>query len=136
MLALSAEDGMLLEPALKEEIRDLLLLVWRAAGHPAASDSGDFIGFMRAVQDTRRNPSGATIPPCVFVFEQAAWVHVPSFRLWASIPALTNKLPVLTDVRNGLMLLGFTYFENVTRGFEGDSESACLWRGPIETLKG
>jgi hypothetical protein len=135
LLQLSAQDGLRLEPALKEEIRDLLRLVWRAAGQPAAGHSGEFIDFLRTVERTRRNPAG-TVPPCVFLAEDAAWVHVPSFRLWLSIPALTNRLPALTDVRNGLLLLGFTYHENLSRGYEGDSETACLWRGPLEVLEG
>jgi hypothetical protein len=149
LLQLSAEDGLRLEPALKEEIRDLLRLVWRAAHQPAAQDSGHFIDFMRAVQRTRRNPRWGLddidaprarpdreLPPCVFIAEGSAWVHVPSFRMWLSIPALTNKQPPLADVRNGLLLLGFTYCENLTRRKDGDSETACLWRGPLEVLEG
>jgi hypothetical protein len=135
LLQLAAQDDIRLEPALKEEIRDLLRLVWRAADQPIAHDSGKFIDFVRAAQRTRRNPNGA-VPPCVFIAEEATWVHVPSFRLWLSIPALTNKQPALADVRTGLLLLAFTYHENLSRGFEGDSETACLWRGPLEVLEG
>jgi hypothetical protein len=135
LLKLAAHDDIRLEPALKEEIRDLLRLVWRAAGQPQAADSRQFIEFVRAVLRTRRNPTGA-IPPCVFIAEEAVWVHVPSLRLWASIPAVTNKQPALADVRNGLLLLGFTYHENLSRGFEGDAETVCLWRGPLEVLEG
>jgi hypothetical protein len=105
LLQLAAENGIRLEPALKEEIRDLLRLMWRAANQPVAENSGQFIDFIRAAERTRRNPTG-TVPPCVFIAEASVWVHVPSFRLWLSIPALTNKQPALTDVRNGLLLLG------------------------------
>jgi hypothetical protein len=133
LLQLAAEDGIRLEPALKEEIRDLVRLMWRAAGQPVAMDSGEFIDYMRAVQHTRRSPAGAC-PPCVFAAEEQAWIHVPSFRAWLSLPSLTNKLYPLTDVRNGLLLLGFTYCENLSRGHEGESETVCLWRGPLEVL--
>jgi hypothetical protein len=150
LLQLSAEDSLRLEPALKEEIRGLMRLVWRAADQPVAENSDRFIAFMRAIDCARRNPkwglddsidasrrvSASKFPPCVFVAEEAAWVHVPTFRLWLSIPALTNHQPPLADVRNGLLLLGFTYCENLTRGKDGDSETACLWRGPLEVLEG
>jgi hypothetical protein len=154
LLKLAAKDDIRLEPALKEEIRDLLRLVWRAADQPTAKGSDEFIDFVRAAQRTRRNPKWGgedstarmppstakaltvAIPPCVFIAEEAVWVHVPSLRLWASIPAITNTLPTLTNVRNGLLLLGFVYCENLSRGFEGDSETACLWRGPLEVLEG
>jgi hypothetical protein len=151
LLKLAAMDDIRLEPALKEEIRDLLRLVWQAAGRPYAKDSGEFIGFIRAVQRTSRNPKWVwgdsarapqtakptvAIPPCVFVSEEAVWVHVPSLRLWASIPAITNTVPTLTNVRNGLLLNNFIYCENLTRGFNGDNETACLWRGPLSVLEG
>lgn len=134
LLQLSAKDGMRLESPLKEEVRDLLRLMWDAASQPAAEDGGQFIEYIRVVRRARRNPAG-TIPPCVFVAEESTWVHVPALRTWLSIPALTNKLYPLADIRNGLMLLGFAYFENLSRGFEGDSETACLWRGPLEVLE-
>jgi hypothetical protein len=54
--------------------------------------------------------------------------------LWLSIPALTNRLYPLSDIRNGLLPLGFAYCENLSRGYEGDSETACLWVGPVEVL--
>jgi hypothetical protein len=133
LLELAARDGLRLEPALKEEIRDLVRLMWRAAGQPAAKDSGEFMEFMRAVQHTRRNPAGA-FPPCVFAAEEQAWIHVPSFRAWLSLPSLTNRLYPLTEVRNGLLLLGFVYCENLRRGHEGDTETTCLWRGPLDVL--
>ena len=107
LLQLAAADGQRLEPPLKEEVRDLIRLVWRSAGQPESRDSGEFIEFVRAVAGTRRNPAGA-IPPCVFVAEGHVWIHVPSFRLWLSIPTLTNRLFSLADIRNGLMLLGFS----------------------------
>ena len=133
LLQIAAADGQRLEPPLKEEVRDLIRLMWRSAGQPTSKDSGGFIEFVRAVAVARRNPTGA-IPPCVFVAEEHVWVHVPSFRLWLSIPALTNKLFPLADIRNGLMLLGFIYCENLSRGHQGDSETACLWRGPLDVL--
>jgi hypothetical protein len=133
LLQLAAKDGLSLEPALKEEVRDLVRLMWRAARQPVAKNSGEFIEFMRAVQQTRRNPAGA-VPPCVFAAEKQAWVHVPSFRAWLSLPSLTNRMYPLAEVRNGLLLLGFVYCENLRRGHEGDTETTCLWRGPLTVL--
>jgi hypothetical protein len=70
----------------------------------------------------------------VFIAEEYCWVHVPTFRNWISMPALTNRLYPLADIRQGLLLLGFEYQKDVTRGAAGDSESASLWRGPIGVL--
>jgi hypothetical protein len=53
-----------------------------------------------------------------------------------SLSKFTNKLYPLADIRNGLILLGFEYMENLSRGAEGDSERLCLWRGPVDTLDG
>jgi hypothetical protein len=157
MLKLS-EQNIRLKPAFEEETRDLLRIVWQAAGQPSAKDSSEFIGFIRTVKTTRRNPKWGweepapqpkyspyspemprkrepePIPPCVFLFEEVAWVHLPSLRMWASIPAITNTWPQTVNVRNGLILLGFEYQENMSRGYDGDSETVCLWRGPLDVL--
>jgi hypothetical protein len=151
-----ADKNVWLEPALKQEIRDLVRLVWEAAGQPTAQDNPQFIYFMRKVQSARRNPRwgmpepparpgpgnpetepppGDDLPPCVFIAEGKSWVHVPSFRVWLSIPALINRMPPLADVRNGLLLLGFIYHENLTRRDDDDKESLCLWEGPLEALQ-
>jgi hypothetical protein len=134
LLRLASADGILLENALREETRDLLRLMWRQSGQSAAKTGEDFIEFMRTILSTRRDPHGEA-PPSVFVAEGQAWVHVPTLRTWLSTPGFMNKLYPLADIRNGLLLLGFAYFENLSRGFEGDSESLCLWRGPLEVLE-
>jgi len=133
ILRIASGDAQTLEPPLKEETRELLRLMWRAAGQPLADDSEQFIDIMRAVLRSRRDPQG-TPPPCVFIAEESAWVHAPTFRAWLFIPSMMNKLYPLADIRNGLLLLGFTYIENLTRGADGDSETCCLWRGPLDTL--
>jgi len=133
LLRLAAADGITIEPALREETRDLLRLMWRQSGQKSTADGADFIGFMRAILSSRRDPRGEA-PPSVFIAEELCWVHVPSLRLWLSTPGFTNKLYPLADIRNGLLLLGFVYCENLTRRWESDSETACLWRGPLEVL--
>lgn len=135
ILKLATADEVTLGSPLKEEIRDLLRTMWRAAGQPCAITSADFIALVRATLRARRDPRGP-IPSCVFAAEESVWVHVPSLRAWASIPAITNRIYLLADVRNGLLLLGFTYHENLTRGADGDSETVCLWRGPLDVLEG
>ena len=135
ILQIAGLDAIALEPALKEETRDLIRMMWRAAGQPAAKDSAEFIDLMRAIQRSRRDANGET-PPCVFLAEERCWLHIPTFRYWLSLPKFTNKLYPLPDIRGGLTLLGFLYQDNLTRGSDGDSERACLWRGPLETVEG
>jgi hypothetical protein len=139
LLQIASEDQQRLEHPLREETRELLRLMWRASGQAAADSNHAFINYVRAVLAARRDPQ-ATPPPSVFVFEEACWVHLPTLRRWLSIPALTNKNYPLEDVRRGLLLLGFEYFENVTRrvpataATKADAESCCLWRGPLVAL--
>jgi hypothetical protein len=134
LLTLGAADAAPLENATKQEVRDLLQIVWQASGKHEAGNNAEFITFVRTALRARRNPEGP-VPPCVFAAEGAAWVHVPSFRNWLYIPALTAKLYPLAEIRNGLLMLGFIYHENLTRRNEADSETACLWRGPREVLR-
>lgn len=135
-LRFASKDKILLRHPLKEKIQDDLMLAWEAAGRPSAKDNGQFIDFMREVKTTRRNPALVRIPPVVFIAEECAWVHVPSFRLWLGIPSLRQHSPELEEVRNGLLLLEFRYCENCHRGYDGDEEASCLWRGPVEALEG
>jgi hypothetical protein len=100
---LAIADGIAIEPALTEEVRDLLRLMWRHAGQPNAANKAKFIGYMRDILASRRDPRGETpIPPAVFIAEQKAWTHVPTLRAWLSLPSFTNKLYPLADIRNGL----------------------------------
>jgi hypothetical protein len=134
ILRITGNDHIAMEPVLKEETREQLRLMWRRSGQPIATDNVQFIAFMRAALHSPRNPHAESLPSCVFVAEESCWVHVSSFRWWISIPVLTNQQPPLVDVRNGLTLLGFEYHENLTRRAEGDSETACLWQGPMDVL--
>jgi hypothetical protein len=54
----------------------------------------------------------------------------------ASVLELTTAGPSRFDERGAAlhMLLGFVYFENITYGHDTDSETACLWRGPLDVL--
>jgi len=133
LLRIACEDQQMLEHPLKAEMRDLLLLMWRTSGQPTATSNREFINFVQTALSMPRDPHGAP-PPCVFVAEQACWVHLPTLRRWLSIPALTNKQYPLEDARRGLLLLGFEYRENVTRRHKGDAETCCLWRGPLDVL--
>jgi hypothetical protein len=135
ILKLAAADSKVLDHPLKEEARELLRLMWRAADQPCAANSADFMDIMRAILRARRDPTGAP-PPAVFIAEDYTWTHVPTLRNWMSLSKFTNKLYPLADIRNGLILLGFEYMENLSRGAEGDSEQLCLWRGPLNTLEG
>jgi hypothetical protein len=59
---------------------------------------------------------------------------MPTFRNWISLSNLTNRLYPFGDIRQGLLLLGFEYQKDVTRGHDKASQSASLWRGPIDVL--
>ena len=133
IIRLAAQDSIRVEHVLKVECKDLLTLMWRYAKQPTATNSKQFMEFLVAISQSVRDRERPA-PPCVFTGEGYCWVHVPTFRNWISMPALTNRLYPPADIRQGLLLLGFEYQKDVTRGADGDSESASLWRGPIDVL--
>jgi hypothetical protein len=133
IVRLAARDAIRVEHVLKAECKDLLILVWRYAKQPSAKNSKQFMQFLIEISQWVRNRAQAA-PPCVFTAESFAWVHLPCFRNTLSLPALTNRLYPFGDIRQGLLLLGFEYQKDVTRGCDGVSESASLWRGPIDVL--
>jgi hypothetical protein len=133
IIRLAAQDAVRVEHVRKAECKDLLIQMWRYAGQKTASDSKQFMDFLIAISKSVRDREQPA-PPCVFIAEGFCWVHVPTFRNTLSLPALTNRLYPLEDIRQGLLLLGFKYQKDLTRGADGDSESASLWRGPIDVL--
>jgi hypothetical protein len=133
IIRLAARDAIRVEHVLKAECKDLLILMWRYAKQPSAVDSKQFMDFLIAISQSVRDREQPA-PPCVFTAEEYCWVHVPTFRNWISLSSLTNRLYPLADIRQGLLLLGFEYVKDVTRGHDGDSESASLWRGPLDVL--
>jgi hypothetical protein len=133
IIRLAARDAIRVEHVLKAECKDLLVLMWRYAKQPSAKGSKQFMDFLIAIGKSVRDREHAA-PPCVFTAEEHCWVHVPTFRNWISMPALTNRLYPLGDIRQGLLLLGFEYQKDVTRRADGDSESASLRRGPVDVL--
>jgi hypothetical protein len=133
ILRLAERSAMKIEPVLKSECRDLLIQMWRYSKQPSAKNSEEFMEYLVQIRKSIRNRESPS-PPCVFIAEGFCWVHVPTFRNWLSLPMLTNRLYPLADIRNGLLLLGFDYVKDVTRGHAGDEESASLWRGPVDVL--
>jgi hypothetical protein len=133
IIKLAARDAIRVEHVLKAECKDLLILMWRYTHQATAKNSKEFMDFLIAISQAVRDREQPA-PPCVFVAEECVWVHVPTFRNWLSMPMLTNRLYPLADIRQGLLLLGFDYVKDVTRGADGDSESASLWRGPLDVL--
>jgi hypothetical protein len=133
IIRLSARDAIRVEHVLKAECKDLLILMWRHAKQPSAGDSKAFMRFLLEISQSVRGRE-QPVPPCVFVAEGYCWVHVPTFRNWISLSSLTNHLYPLSDIRQGLFLLGFEYQKDVTRGHERDSASASLRRGPLDVL--
>jgi hypothetical protein len=133
LIRLAAQDAIRVEHVLKAECKDLLILMWRYAKQPNAENSRQFMEFLIAILQSVRGREQPA-PPCVFTAEEHCWVHIPTFRNWLSLSSLTNRLYPLADIRQGLLLLGFDYQKDVTRGADGDSESASLWRGPLDVL--
>jgi hypothetical protein len=131
--AILSGNAIRVDHALKAETKGLLVLMWQYAEQPSARNSKEFIDFLIKISQSMRDREQPA-PPCVFTAEEYCWVHVPTFRKWISLSSLTNGLYPLTDIRQGLLLLGFDYQKDVTRGHDGDSESASLWRGPIDVL--
>jgi hypothetical protein len=125
IIRLAARDAIRVEHVFKDECKALLILMWRYAKQPSASSSKQFMDFLIAISQSVRDKERPA-PPCVFVAEEHVWVHVPTFRNWLSLAPLTNRLYPLGDIRQGLLLLGFDYQKDVTRGCDGDSESASL----------
>jgi hypothetical protein len=133
IIRLAAQNAIRVEHVLKAECKDLLILMWRYAKQPTASNSRQFMEFLETIRLSVRD-RGQPAPPCVFTAEAFCWVHVPTFRNWISLSSLTNRLYPLADIRQGLLLLGFEYLKDVTRGHDGSEESASLWRGPVDVL--
>jgi hypothetical protein len=133
ILKAAGEDAQILDHPLKEEGRENLKLIWRAAGHPSASNNAEFICLVRKVLTSSRDPNADT-PPSVFTFEDYCWTHAPTWRRWLYLSKFMNKLYTVPETRNGLLLLNFVYRENVTRRFGEDSETICLWQGPLDVL--
>jgi hypothetical protein len=133
IVRLAARDAVRVEHVLKAECKDLLILMWRYAQQPNADTSQKFMQFMLAILQSVRDRA-MPAPPCVFLAEGFTWTHLPTFRNWISLSSLTNRLYPLGDIRQGLLLLGFEYLKDVTRGHSGESTSASLWRGPLDVL--
>jgi hypothetical protein len=70
LLRLAATDGIVIENAQREETREWLRLMWRQSGPHAATDGKEFIGFMRSILKSRRDPRGEAAPPSVFIAEE------------------------------------------------------------------
>ena len=133
IIKLAARDAIRVEHVLKTECRDLLILMWRHAGQPSAENSEEFMDYMTEISKWVRDKD-LPAPPCVFTAEEFCWVHAPTFRNTISLSKLTNRLYPLGDIRQGLLLLGFEYQKDVTRGAERAAVSISLWRGPIDVL--
>lgn len=144
-LAIARQKGMPQSAgSLKEQTRHDLLMAWQAANQPTAKNNEDFIEFVRTVKRSRRNIAGICpqtdpltpplIPPVVFTFEGFTLVHVPTVIVWLSIPSVADRRVPAHEIQDGLTDLEFVYRENFTRGYDGDSESACLWQGPLDVL--
>jgi hypothetical protein len=133
ILKLASKDMKVDRDPLEQECRELLQHMWFRSRSTHVQDSREFMRCMDEIQKAIRNRDPEP-PPCVFLAETFCWVHLHTLRQWLSTPQFMNYRYDYAAVRNGLYLLGFEYIEDVTRGFEGEASSLCLWRGPEDTL--
>lgn len=133
IIRIAARDSVRVEHHLPAESRQMLQLMWRYCGQPVANTADEFVRFMLQISETVVRDGAKPAPPCVFVAEECAWVHFPTFRNWLSLPALTNYRQPLENLRQGLLLLDFRYVQ-VHRAADGEDVNLGFWRGPIESL--
>jgi hypothetical protein len=114
------------------ETEERLARTFAEAGRPVATERQHIAFFMAALAKYRRNPASIEkAPPCVFVAEGYAWVHVPSWRAWMSTPQGYNRLYMVRELHDGLAAVGFTAAPKVVRRGDGERHQLDLWRGDI-----
>jgi putative DNA primase/helicase len=128
---IAREDCELLEHPVREEIFDMLMMLWQRAGYPEPETNDEFIACIDDCIEKPRDWAHAP-PPCVFVFEGEMWVHLRTCRSWISCSSLYGRDVPLPTWRIGLHLNGFSHPINpVTRRGDGKECHVRLWRGPV-----
>jgi hypothetical protein len=114
------------------ETEERLSRTFTSAGKPVAIEEHQMALYMAALANYRRNPAaGDSAPPCVFVAEGRAWVHVPTWRAWLSTPQGYNRLYMVRELHDGLAAVGFRSAPNVVRRADGFRHQLDLWCGDI-----
>ncbi len=132
ILMLADADRVDTGDALVLETEERLARTFGLAGKPVATEERQMARIMGALSNYRRNPASLeSAPPCVFVGEGSAWVHVPSWRAWMSTPQGYNRLYLVRELHDGLAAVGFRSAPNVVRRDEGMRYQLDLWRGEI-----
>src|SRR5579872_34962 len=132
ILRLADSDRVDTGDALVIETEERLSRTFSVAGKPVATEEQQMALFLKTLSGYRRNPALAdNAPPCVFVAEGHAWVHIPSWRAWMSTPQGYNKLYLVKELHDGLAALGFRSAPNVVRRIDGCRYQLDLWRGDI-----
>jgi hypothetical protein len=132
ILLLADTDRVDTGDAIVLETEERLVRTFTSAGKPVATEERQMATFMAALANYRRNPAALdAAPPCVFVAEGQAWVHVPTWRAWMSTPQGYNRLYMVRELHDGLAAVGFTSAANVVRRADGSRYQLDLWCGDI-----
>jgi hypothetical protein len=132
ILMLADRDRVDTGDAVVLETQERLARTFAAAGRPVATAEREMASIMAELANYRRNPAYTEkAPPSVFVAEGSAWVHVPSWRGWMSLPQGYNRLYMVRELHDGLAAVGFKSAPNVVRRGDGERYQLDLWRGDI-----
>jgi hypothetical protein len=132
ILLLADTDRVDTGDAIVLETEERLVRTFNSAGKPVATEERQMAAFMDALTNYRRNPASLeAAPPCVFVAEGRAWVHVTTWRAWMSTPQGYNRLYMVRELHDGLAAVGFTSVPDVVRGVDGRRYRLDLWGGDI-----
>jgi len=132
ILLLADSDRVDTGDAMVLEVEEQLARTFTAAGKPVATKDGEMASIMGQIANYRRNPAAdGKAPPCVFVAEGQAWVHVPTWRAWMSTPQGYNRLYTVRELHDGLASVGFTSSPRLVRRVGGERYQLDLWCGAI-----
>jgi hypothetical protein len=134
ILQLATGDKVATGAALREEFREILQSVWERAGSPIADTPEKFVAVLQQCSSHERDPKKGPPPCCIWLAEDACWVHQPQLMDFLSTPLGKNRHYPWEVVRSALLLLDFKLVKFLTRSHEGVSAKANVWRGPKALL--
>jgi hypothetical protein len=134
ILQLATGDKVATGAALREEFREILQSVWERAGSPIADTPEKFVALLQQCSSHERDPKKGPPPCCIWIAENASWVHQPQLMDFLSTPLGKNKHYPWEVVRSALLLLDFRLVKSLTRSYEGICVKTNVWKGPTTLL--
>jgi hypothetical protein len=134
ILQLATGDKVPIGAALREEFREILRSVWERAGSPIADKTEQFVELLQQCSLHYRDPHRGPPCCCIWIAEDACWVHQPQLMDFLSTPLGKNRHYPWEIVRSALLLLDFRPVKSVTRSAGGIVAKANVWRGPKALL--